>query len=67
MNHNLYIARKENRLLQKEVAKKISISSQSYHLKETGKREFTVTEAKRLARIFNCTLDDLFGEEMEVS
>lgn len=62
MNHKLYVMRRENRLKQKDVAKKIGIHPQSYHLKESGKRQFTIEEGLKLARLFNCTLDDLFGE-----
>ena len=61
MNPQLYVKRKENKLRQADVAKKLNISTQSYYLKENGKRDFTITEAKRLAIIFNCTLDDLFN------
>lgn len=67
MIHNLYIARRESRLYQKDVAKKLGIHPQTYHEKESGKKEFTIKEGKRLARLFNCTLDDLFAERTEVS
>ena len=43
----------------------LGIHKQSYYLKENGKREFTISEAKKLAKIFDCTLDELFGEENE--
>lgn len=62
LHTQLYVIRRENRLKQKDVAKRIGIHPQSYHLKESGKREFTISEARKLAKIFNCTLDDLFGE-----
>ena len=61
MNHLLYIKRKENKLMQKDVAAKIGIHPQSYHLKESGKREFTISEGKKIAKVFKCKLDDLFG------
>lgn len=67
MNHQVYIKRKESRLRQSDVARKLIISTQSYHLKETGKSVFTVPEAIKLAKLFNCTLDDLFGGERNVS
>lgn len=67
MNAQVYIKRKEKRLRQCDVARKLMISTQSYHLKETGKNAFTVPEAKRLARLFNCSLDELFGGESIVS
>lgn len=62
MIQQLYVIRRENRLKQKDVAKRIGIHPQSYHLKESGKRQFTIEEGLKLARLFNCTLDDLFGE-----
>lgn len=66
MNIGVYIKRKENKLRQRDVAKKIGMSEQSYYLKENGKREFTITEGKKLAILYKCKLDDLFGREMHV-
>lgn len=60
--NGLFIKRREHFLKQKDVAKMIGIHPQSYHLKESGKRDFTVSEAIRLTKVFNCTLDDLFRE-----
>ncbi len=60
IHQKLYIARRENRLYQKDVAKKIGIHPQTYHEKESGKVEFTLSEAKRLTKVFDCTLNDLF-------
>lgn len=57
----LFVARRERKMKQKDVAKIIGIHPQSYHLKESGKREFTITEAKRLAKLFNASLDELFN------
>lgn len=62
MNYQVYIKRKEKRLRQSDVARKLIISTQSYHLKETGKNFFTVPEAVKLAKLFNCSLDELFGD-----
>lgn len=61
MNAQVYVKRKENKLNQTDIAKTLSISSQSYHLKEAGKRDFTETEMKRLAKYYGCTLNDLFN------
>lgn len=61
MHHRLYVVRREHRLYQKDVAKKLRIDPQTYHLKESGKSEFSLSEAIRLTEIFECTLDDLFG------
>lgn len=60
MRQNLYIARRENRMTQKAVSKVINISKHTYYMKETGKRDFTLTEAKKLAKHFKTTVDDLF-------
>lgn len=67
MNHKLYIARRESRLHQKDVAKMLKINPQTYHLKEAGKSEFTISEALQLSDLFNCTLNDLFqkGDEQK--
>lgn len=61
MSTQVYIKRKENNLKQTDVARMLSIHKQSYYMKEKGKRDFTITEAKRLARIYRCTLDELFN------
>lgn len=62
LHTQLYVIRRENRLKQKDVAKRIGIHPQSYHLKESGKRQFTIEEGLKLARLFDCTLDELFGK-----
>ena len=63
MNHQVYIKRKEHRMKQSDVAKILGISPQSFHLKETGKSEFTIKEALRMTLLFDCTLDELFGQK----
>lgn len=65
MHHNLYVARRENRMKQTEVAKKLMIHRVSYSRKECGKQDFTLNEAFILAKLFNTTVDQLFskGEE----
>lgn len=60
METKLLVKRKESRLKQSDVANKIGIHKQSYYLKENGIRPFTITEARRLAKVFRCSLDDLF-------
>lgn len=61
---NVYIARRENKLKQKDVAKMIGRSEQYYRERENGIREFTIKEGKILADIYNCSLDELFGNEV---
>ncbi|MBD8005853.1 helix-turn-helix transcriptional regulator [Bacillus norwichensis] len=62
MIHKLYIARREKGLYQKDVARKIGIHPQTYHEKECGKKDFSLREAKALANLFGCTLNDLFQD-----
>lgn len=62
MHHKLYVIRRERRMRQKDIAEVLRIDPQTYHLKESGKSDFTLREARMLARYFNCTLDELFGE-----
>jgi len=46
------VARKENDLSQDYVAKELGMSRPTYIQIEQGKREITITEAKKLAAIF---------------
>lgn len=61
-NLNLFIKRRENRLTQKDLAGKIGMHKQSYSEKERGIKDFTLTECRILTKVFDCTLNDLFGE-----
>lgn len=62
MHYKLFVKRRESRMKQVEVAKLLNINNATYSLKENGKADFTLREAKKLAAIFECTLDELFGE-----
>lgn len=58
---NLYVARREKRLKQKDVAKLLHIHAVTYSRKERGELDFTLNEAFILSDYFNIPLDDLFG------
>lgn len=45
---------------QESMARKLGMSENGYLLKENGKREFTLTEAERIARLFNKTITEVF-------
>lgn len=49
-------------MTQTQAANVINISKQTYHLKEKGKRDFSLTEAQSLAKYFNTTVDELFSK-----
>ena len=62
LHHRLYVIRRENRLNQKDMAKVLGVHPVTYHKKESGKNDFELKEAKILAKYFDVTLDDLFGD-----
>lgn len=62
----LYIARREKGDTQKEIAKKLSISPQRYQLKESGKANFTLPEAKILSDMYEISIDELFSSSIKV-
>ena len=66
MHYKLFIKRKEAKMKQTEVAKALNITNVTYSLKENGKYDFTLAEAVKLTKIFGCTLNDLFQEDVEV-
>lgn len=51
--------RTEKRLTQGEVANALRMSQSVFSLKESGKRKWDMSEAIRLTRFFNLTLDDV--------
>lgn len=60
MHHNLYIARKEKKMKQREVAKRLGIHSVTYSRKERGELDFSLKEAFALSRIFEISVEQLF-------
>lgn len=49
---------------QREIAEILNINCATYSLKENGKADFSLSEALKLANLFNCTLNDLFQKEV---
>jgi len=60
INHKLKGARVEKGLTQEDIAKRIGISTYSYLMKENGKRDFTLTEMKKICEILNKELSEIF-------
>lgn len=54
--------RKEARLEQKDVADEIGMHAVTYGRKERGVNAFTLPEALKLAKLFDTTVEYLFGE-----
>ena len=63
----VFIKRKESRMTQEEVAKKLGISTDGYRKKEKGYNDFNMTEAKKLAKLFNSSLNELFEGDFNES
>lgn len=61
MYAGLYVARRESGMKQKEVAELLGIHHQSYCNKEKGHTDFTIRQGLMLTKIFDKTLNDLFG------
>ena len=62
----LYIARREKGHTQEQVARELSISKQRYGLKELGKANFTLPEAKILSELYDMPIDELFSNSIKV-
>ena len=46
-------------LTQEEIAKEVGINIESYNLKENGKREFTLDEAKKISNLLKLNLNEV--------
>ena len=46
-------------LTQEEIAKEVGINIKSYNLKENGKREFTLDEAKKIINLLELNLNEV--------
>lgn len=57
---NLYIERHKSKDSMTLLAKELHIARQTYALKESGEREFTLSEAQKLSKRYGKPLDYLF-------
>lgn len=62
-SENLKLLRSRHRYSQSKVADLLNISRQSYQLKESGKKDFTYSEIKRLGEIFNVSPGEIFFDD----
>ena len=60
INYKLKGARVEKGLTQEDMAERIGISTYSYLMKENGKRDFTLTEMKKICEILDKELSEIF-------
>ncbi len=59
--------RKKHRIGQGELASKLGVSRATYVQIELGKRELKVSEARKLAEVFDMSLEDFLNEEEQPS
>ncbi|MFT9495817.1 helix-turn-helix transcriptional regulator [Anaerosolibacter sp.] len=52
--------RMENEFTQDDISKLLGISPNTYHRKETGISEFTLSEAKKISTLFKKPIEDIF-------
>jgi transcriptional regulator with XRE-family HTH domain len=60
---NLKEYRLSNGMTMKQVAEKIGVAECTYCAYEHGKREPNIEKLKKLASIFDCSVDDLVGDK----
>lgn len=60
MKNRIKVLRAENNLSQDELAKKIEVSRQTINAIENGKFNPSVKLAMRMARVFKCTVEEIF-------
>lgn len=66
MTRNLRALRELKGMHQTDVADRLGISLHSYSNKETGKREFTLEEAKKISELFGLPVDDIFFKQIDL-
>ncbi len=59
--------RKQKGIKQKEIADYLQMATMTYCGYETGKREPTIDTLIKLANYFNCSVDELIGNEKKTS
>lgn len=59
---NLYIARKRRKESATKLAQELCITRQAYAKKESGETQFTLKEAREIAKRYDSTIDYLFKE-----
>ena len=62
MQTKLYELRKQAKLTQAEMAKKIGVSETTYRSKELGQSDFKLTEMFNIANFFEKNIGDIFSE-----
>lgn len=67
MNNHLELLRKQQNIKQETLADAMGVSRQTISSIETGKYNPSIILAIKLARFFNCTVEEIFVYEEETS
>lgn len=60
VNNKLKFLRSKNNISQKRLADMLNMTISAYNRKELETRSFTISEAGKLARFFNTTIEEIF-------
>jgi len=60
MDNTIRVERAKKRMTQAELAEKVNVSRQTIHSIETGKFVPSTVLSLKIARYFNCELEDIF-------
>lgn len=60
INYKLKLLRSKNDISQKQIADMLNMTVSAYNRKERGTRSFTISEAGKLAKFFNTTIEEIF-------
>ena len=66
IGNNLFKARKKSGLSQEDVAEKLGVSRQTVSKWETDETLPDILQAKKMARLYNLTLDELINVDIDV-
>lgn len=64
MYRELKSLRVKHNVTQKQIAKILKITPESYSNKETGKFNFTLEEALKISSLFGLPIEDIFKEKI---
>ncbi len=67
LGNNLFHARKKNGLSQEAVAEKLGVSRQTISKWETGETVPDIYQSKKMARLYNITLDELIEFDVDIN
>jgi len=65
-NENLRTFRENKNFSQKEIAEKLGVAKSTYSLYESGNREPSVENIKKIADALDVSVDELFGRKGEI-